>query len=202
MKFAPIRIIGDSQRLTTQVMRELLTYNSETGHLYWRYRGVEYFNESAKRSRKWIADAWNKKHAGKQALISDKDNGYKSGRVFGRNVLAHRVAWAIQYGEWPEGDIDHINGDKTDNRLRNLRQATRSQNLMNRGAAPSNTSGVKGVCWDKRRGKWSAKIKVGGKTHNLGRFDAIDDAANAYKAASLKLHGQFSRVDGEQWRRQ
>ena len=80
MKFAPIRIIGDSQRLTPQVMRELLTYNSETGHLYWRYRGVEYFNESAKRSRKWIADAWNKKHAGKQAPAQSGKGQLQHGR--------------------------------------------------------------------------------------------------------------------------
>lgn len=69
MKFAPIRIIGDSQRLTPQVMRELLTYNSGDRASVLALSGDEYFNRSAKRSRKWIADAWNKKHAGKHWKI-------------------------------------------------------------------------------------------------------------------------------------
>jgi hypothetical protein len=87
---------------------------------------------------------------------------------------------------------DHRNHDTLDNRRRNLRVASNSQNLMNSRMRTSNTSGYKGVSWFARDHKWRAKIMIGYKQRSLGHFDKIEDAAAAYHAASLKYHGEFA----------
>lgn len=105
-----------------------------------------------------------------------------------RTQLMHRLIM-----DAPEGSrIDHVNGDKLDNRRRNLRFATRSQNAMNKGKPKNNTSGFKGVSWYKKAKKWCARIKVNGKTIHLGLFAEIKIAARAYDAAARELHGEFA----------
>jgi HNH endonuclease/AP2 domain len=95
----------------------------------------------------------------------------------------------------PDGmDVDHKDGNGLNNVRSNLRLATRSQNQCNKPMYKTNTSGYKGVTWDKSRGQWMAKIKVGPKHINLGRFDDITDAAAAYAEAALKYHGDFAHV--------
>lgn len=107
---------------------------------------------------------------------------------------AHRLAWMYVHGKNPERLVDHINGDRTDNRIANLREATNVQNLHNRGQQKNNTSGYKGVTWDKTNEKWMAQIRVQGKNHKLGRFVDIEDARKAYvDAASLLVPG-FGRA--------
>lgn len=114
----------------------------------------------------------------------------KLGRVAYRG---HRLAWFISYGEWPEdSQIDHINGDRADNRIENLRLATKSQNMMNRGIQAGNTTGYKGVSLDKSKGQFRASIKVMKRHKHLGYFDRAEDAAIAYAKASLALHGEFA----------
>jgi hypothetical protein len=108
------------------------------------------------------------------------------------NLLAHRVAWAIYYGKWPEKQIDHINHIKSDNRINNLRQADHSQNGCNRGLQSNNRSGVSGVHWSSQKEKWFAKIKLNGKSKHLGVFSDIEDAANAVKKARIEMHGDFA----------
>lgn len=90
------------------------------------------------------------------------------------------------------GDIDHINGVKTDNRLSNLRLASRSQNMANTGLRSTNKSGVKGVCWDKQSGRWDARIWKDGVAHRIGYFDDLDQAKVAYDAAASRLFGEFA----------
>jgi hypothetical protein len=121
--------------------------------------------------------------------------GYRQIWFRGRQELEHRVAWFLHYGEWPSEFIDHINGVKNDNRISNLRLATPSQNLQNRGRPKNNTSGRKGVSWIKFYSKWQATIRVGKKNIYLGRFSCIEKAADAYNAAALKYHGEFARLD-------
>lgn len=98
-------------------------------------------------------------------------------------------------GVWPKGQIDHVNGNRLDNRICNLRDATHAENQRNSKRPKSNTSGIKGVYWDKRSKKWGAHIRFGNKMLNLGRFSEKEDAAAAYKLAALKYHGDFAKLD-------
>ena len=91
-------------------------------------------------------------------------------------------------------DVDHSNGNGIDNRRKNIRIATRSQNMHNKKMQHNNTSGYKGVHWNKGRGKWQANIKVNDKRRYLGSFDTPEDAAEAYKSASERLHLDFARL--------
>ena len=118
--------------------------------------------------------------------------GYLAGRINGHQVLLHRVAWFMHYGVDPgEREIDHWNLDKTDNRIANLRVASHPENGWNRPRSSSNTSGHKGVNWDKKAKKWLAAIQVEGKRHHLGRFTDINDAIQAVTDARERLHGEF-----------
>lgn len=131
--------------------------------------------------------------AGSVAGNPDK-NGYLQFRFHGHNLLAHRVAWAIYYGEWPRNQIDHINGIKNDNRISNLRQANHSENGCNRGLQSNNTSGISGVHWHKARQKWNARIKINRNHIHLGLFDDIDEAKLVMEKARLDFHGEFAFV--------
>ena len=112
---------------------------------------------------------WNTQYAGKEAFNANS-GGYKIGVIFGVKYKAHRVIWAIVHGEWPQGEIDHINGDPADNRIQNLRVVTRIQNMRNIRRLAKNTSGVVGVSWDNINSNWRTSIKVNGRCINLGRY--------------------------------
>lgn len=126
-------------------------------------------------------------------------NGYMAVRVtdetgISRRFMVHRIAWALYYGRWPDIHIDHINGDRSDNRISNLRAATNSQNSMNRSCHSNSLTGIKGVTWDKQRKKWMARLNKGGKFINLGRFETSDEAKMAYDAAAADAHGEYFRA--------
>jgi hypothetical protein len=112
--------------------------------------------------------------------------GYWDIRVDGKNLKAHRLAWLYMYGELPEEFIDHIDHNKINNRISNLRCASRTENQRNLGMRSDNTSGITGVTWHSQRGKWLAQIWVNGKKVHLGVFLSIDDAARARKDAEIK----------------
>jgi hypothetical protein len=115
--------------------------------------------------------------------------GYWQVNIKGRMFLAHRLAWAMTHGKWPEADIDHFNGDRSDNRLANLRAATRSENLQNhRRTRSDNTSGVTGVFWNTRHNKWQANIMLNGRNKYLGIFAEKEAAIAAYAAARKTMH--------------
>ena len=121
-------------------------------------------------------------------------DGYVLIKVDKKNIYAHRLAWLCFYGASAEKQIDHINGIKSDNRIVNLRLATLSQNQHNRTAYANNTSGYKGVMLDVS-GKWMARIKLNGKSHYLGTFDAPADAHAAYIEAATRMHGPFCNTN-------
>jgi hypothetical protein len=121
--------------------------------------------------------------------------GYRSVCVNQKKYLCHRIVFALTHNRWPELDIDHINGDGLDNRPENLREATKSQNLQNRGKPSQNTTGWKGVYFDKSRRLWCAEITCNNVKHYLGRFEELEMAGYAYISAALKFHGEFARVE-------
>jgi len=124
-----------------------------------------------------------------------KRDGYVAIGINKKPYAAHRLAWVYMYGEIPAGKhIDHIDRDRKNNRISNLRLANKSQNAMNMGMMSTNTSGVKGVCFDKNRGKFMAYIGIDNKQFYLGRFSSIDEAKDAYETASQKYHGEFGLV--------
>lgn len=164
-----------------EILRQLLRYEPDTGKLYWRERPEEMFPTIHH------AVTWNKRFSGKEAISAPNGNGYLQGRLLGRKVLAHRVAWCLSYGEWPD-TIDHANKDRSDNRLRNLRSVTRAENNKNLSRRKTNKSGVTGVLWYKRDSVWQARIRIGGKDVHLGYFKCIAEAALARHKAE-RTHG-------------
>lgn len=122
-----------------------------------------------------------------------KRGGYTYLSIYGKTYLAHRLAWLYTYGEWPPAQIDHIDGDPSNNRIENLRLATGSENQQNRKIASNNTSGAKGV--SKIGNRFRAQIKVFGKLRNLGTYGTLNEAADAYKAAAERYFGEFARPE-------
>lgn len=161
--------------LTAERLRDALDYDPETGAI------------------KWLEDRNGGSKAGAIAgcILAD---GYRQIMLGRKRYLAHRLAWLYVTGEWPDGEVDHINGDRDDNRLANLRLATHAENQKNYPKPRTNTSGVKGVHWSASRGKWIAKICVNYRRIFLGQFDDINEAAAAYAAASAQYHGEFGRA--------
>lgn len=159
--------------LSPAFLRELLIYQPETGQLH----------NAVRRGR-----------AQKGQLVTlHTSDGYLRVTVLRRTLLAHRVAWAMHYGEWPKGELDHVNGVRDDNRIDNLREATSQENSMNRGKYRNNTSGYKGVTWDASRSKWLVAVSKGGKREHVGRYDDLEVAVCAYKTRARILHGGFHR---------
>lgn len=149
----------------------LLRYDATTGLLYWLPRTPDMFKTNAKWSTEQVCAGWNKKHAGKEAFTATSNIGYKVGLINGRTYMASRIIWKLIHGYDPV-EIDHINRIKTDNRLSNLREATRSINCRNRGLLRNNTSGVSGVYLEKSSGLWV--VEVNGKRY--GRRKSKDNA--------------------------
>lgn len=143
---------------------------------------------------------------GKYALVDDKDfeelskfkwyfnsgyvvrSGYKNGKRF--RLRMHRVILKAKIGEV----CDHINGNALDNRCTNLRICLQSENMRNRKKNGNNTSGVKGIYWDKESNSWRAQIQVNGKKISIGRFSNLKNARVAYREVARKVHGNFARL--------
>lgn len=167
---------------TPEKLRELLTYDPDTGVFHWK-------KVSGKDKR------WNTKYSEKQTFTSDCGSGYRRARIEGCDVRAHRVAWAMHYGKWPDDEIDHINGIRHDNRIINLREASRSENGRNVPAHRDSSSGLKGAHWHGQKNRWTSRIRVDGKNRYLGLFDTAEEAHEAYCEASKKCHGEFARFE-------
>lgn len=185
------------RELTQDDVARVLRADFETGKLYWLPRTPDMF-PNGRQSAATRCAIWNSRYAGKEAFTSLVGGGYLSGEIFYRAYFAHRVLWMLAYGEWPAVDIDHINGDRSDNRLTNLRSVSRIENGRNQGIPRNNKSGVMGVCWSERNAKWKAQIRVGGDQKHLGFFPDIAAAAAARKAAEIEFgfhpnHGERRR---------
>jgi hypothetical protein len=122
-----------------------------------------------------------------QVAGTARPDGGRQVRLDGKLLLVHRVAWALIHGEWPEGEIDHINGDRADNRLENLRCVDRRTNCENkRKAQKNNRLGALGV--GPHNSGYCARLRTFGKDYYLGHFDSVEAAALAYVEAKRRLH--------------
>ncbi|EAB8269615.1 HNH endonuclease [Salmonella enterica subsp. enterica] len=155
-------------------LKRLLNYNQETGVF------------------KRIPQTKNQKE---RVAGSDKGSEYTRICLNRKIYLAHRLAWYYMTGRPPKMLIDHINGNKRDNRFCNLRPADYSQNMMNSKISSSNKSGCKGVVWLKRKKTWRATGKINGKRVSLGTFKEKSDAIHAYQEFARKNHGEFYRTN-------
>jgi hypothetical protein len=172
-----------------EILRKLLRYEPETGGLFWRERPVEFCKSVGECKR------WNMIYANKPAFATLTHRGYMEGRLFKRIYGAHRVIWAMQTGAWPINQVDHINQKRMDNRWCNLREATRSQNCANTSSRPNSSSKYLGVGWHKSEQNWRATIRKNGCKKHIGSFDCEIQAAKAYDAAALEIHGQFANLN-------
>ena len=162
-----------SSGITQAFLHENFTYDTSTGCL---------IRKVAHGKRGGVG-----KIAGKQRKNS---SDYSQVMIHYRQYMAHRLIWLYVHGVWPANHLDHINGIKTDNRIENLREATRSQNMGNRVRPKHNTSGYKGVSWNKNTRKWQVKFR----RVALGSFDDIVEAASVYNAAYTAFYGEFAKA--------
>lgn len=169
--------MADRQLPSPEVLRQLLRYDPETGKLFWKERGREWFQSERECKR------WNTRYADASALDARKSHGYRGGAIFGVRVSAHKAAWAYEHGNWPETMIDHIDGDASNNRISNLRLVSASLNSRNRKKRSDNASGATGVCWHSRDNVWEVHIGVDRKFIYVGRFSSLLEAKLARKAA-------------------
>jgi len=156
-------MVGINVNLTQRRLKKVLSYNSTTG-IFTR----------------------NGKEVG-----SIRDDGYERIRVNGGLYYSHRLVWLYTTGKWPKSCIDHINGNRSDNRLRNIRLATYENNQGNKGKMPNNTSGFKGV-FKAPNGNWIARIGVKNKKVSLGTYSDKKQAHEAYKFGATQYHGEFA----------
>ena len=158
--------------ITYEEANRLLEYNAETGVLTWKvHQGRAFIGKPAGHSR---------------------SDGYLRLKTGGKMYLLHRLVWLLYTGSFPEGELDHINQIKTDNRIENLREVTRSENMKNTKSS-KNTSGYRGVVWDKDRSKWTATVSKDSKRMHIGQFNTALEASIAYEEKSREL---FPRING------
>ena len=132
--------------------------------------------------------------AGRSVGCFNSTTGYWVASVDKQNYQVHRLVWKLVTGADPQDlDVDHIDGDGTNNAWHNLRLGTRSENSSNQRLRSDNTSGLKGACWDPINRRWEARIGFERKSYFLGRFDTPEEAHAAYMAAAERLHGEFAR---------
>ena len=181
--------------LTIETLRKILRYDPDTGKLFWRERTPDLFS-SGKQTAEHRCRRWNSCFSGKEAMSVDDGAGYSQGTIFNKKYRAHRVIWAIVNGSWPVNEIDHIDQDRSNNRIGNLREATSQENARNSCMRSNNTSGTTGVFWDKATQKWAARIMIDGQNKNLGRFRCITSAIVSRKVAEVKngYHANHGRI--------
>lgn len=177
-------------------LHEMVICEADSGLLFWKKREPSAF-KAGKKTSEHSCNSWNAKYAGMPAFSNHHNDGYLCGSILGKKFLAHRIVWAMHNSAWPSGEIDHINHDRTDNRIENLRDVLRSENSKNLSRSTNNPSGITGVYWFKPTMKWVAKLQADGKIHHLGYFKDIR-AAKAARISAQKKYG-FHNNHGEKF---
>ena len=158
--------------ITQKELKEILEYNENTGKFFWKIKPMYNVN---------IGDKAGNNH-----------NGYTRLTINGKKYLTHRLAWLYVYGEFPKGDLDHIDNDRGNCRINNLRIANKSTNGFNRKKQANNTSGIKGVIWSKASNKWMVKIGVNKKKLYFGVWNDLEFAELVAQEARAKYHGEYA----------
>lgn len=152
--------------LTLHSARELFTYEPDSGRLFWKIETG---------------------HHAKGAIVGWRDrHGYQVFKIKGKYYQAHRVIWLMHYGSWPAHRIKHLDGNRANNHISNLHDATYLETQQQRATSSNNASGFNGVSWNKRRGKWISRVNIGGYTFELGSFADQQAAIKARKQADQK----------------
>ncbi len=168
--------MNDMLTLDVSLLRKLFKYNKRTGVLSWRKR--------------------DRNLTGVEAGGIDRRIGYRRVNIKHRLYLAHRIILAIVNGSWPSEQVDHINGNRSDNRLSNLRTVSRDENLLNKSMYSNNKTGVTGVNWHKQHRKWYVGIRANKKSKFVGLFDDLPSAIAARKSAerTYGYHQNHGRI--------
>jgi hypothetical protein len=168
--------IDSASPLTQETLKRSLAYDPATGEFRWLIaRGQQRVGSVAGGIKNGKTDyrRW----------------GYRLIGLYGRVYSAHRLAWLYVYGAWPDGDIDHIDGNRDNNRIENLRVCTPKENAENRHYTRGSSQYL-GVCWNKKCKKWQASITIGGKIKYLGLHETEEAAHNSYLAMKRRYHPQ------------
>ena len=172
-------------------LESLLRYNPDTGQFFWRVRDEALFTNSQQ------ALAWNNKFSGKEAFTSLDGKGYKHGDIFNKRVYPHQLAIIIIHGEYDSDKyaVDHIDGNRCNNKIKNLRLVEYKDNSLNMKKPVNNTSGYIGVTWHKGANKWMAQVHSRGKCYYLGLFESVQEAVDARleKQKELGFHDNHGR---------
>jgi len=164
------------------ILKSLLDYDEASGVLHWKTKPAT--------SRGNIG--FNNKCGGKVAGTIGR-SGYLVVGISKKYYLAHRIIWKWVTGADPVDQVDHIDGNKLNNRWSNFRETSNGPNIQNSKIRKDNTSGIKGVHWDAQHKKWRAVIYADGQGIRLGRYSSIDEAASVISKARLEMHGSFAR---------
>lgn len=156
-------------------LREWFDYSPETGELFWKKSPATQIKVGMKAGYKGA-------------------KGYYRVKIKGQLYLLHRVIWALHNGEWPKECLDHVNGDKSDNRISNLREATWTENRRN-GSQRGGKSQYTGVTWHNQTKKWMARFRGEGDQVFLGLFSCEKEAAKAYNKAAKNVYGDFAGLN-------
>jgi hypothetical protein len=165
--------------ISPEYLKSILNYDLETGFFTWLWR-------------KDISNCVNMREVGKVAGSICPTTKYRRIKINGKLYKCSRLAWIYVYNKNPNFMIDHINGDRSDDRISNLREATRSQNGANRSKQKRNKWGNKGITV-RPNGKYQAEIRANGKRYYLGVYETADDAGIAYANASKKYFGEYAK---------
>lgn len=160
--------------LTQETLRHRLLYNPDTGIFSWR-------------------DVPENKFPGK-ITGTICCYGYQVIQIDNVQYRGARLAWLYMTGEWPAEHIDHRDGNEGNDAWSNLRAATRSQNMCNSKLRADNSSGARGVSWNKRKQKWHVRVNVNGRLHHCGYFDDFEEAKLVRDMKAKTLHGAFARI--------
>lgn len=169
--------------ITQDRLKQLFQYDPEQGVLIWRERPRDDFKTTP--AYYVFKSRWEGKVAG-----HIEAQGYRKIGVDGQIQVAHRLIWCFVFGEWvsyPQFEIDHVNGDRADNRIQNLRKCTKSMNQRNGSMRVNNKSGVIGVNWKSKQKVWVARIWDGPHHKFLGNFKELDEAKEARAKAEREL---------------
>ena len=156
--------------LTVELVKQVLNYDPNTGNLTWA---------SSLHSKRMLS--------GQRAGSLIKGTGYRQVTFMGSTYKEHRLIWFMQTGEWPKGEIDHINQIRSDNRWANLREVSKAENARNRGRNPHSKVGEVGIWYNKRTFKYVAEITYNGKKVFQKSYDNVEDAIRERKAKAIEL---------------